>query len=345
MKSKFSKMTPKEVEMHEKYNLDSYMDVKRPFNEMAKRILLKEASIEDLNSICRHQLIVMQKGVNFRKKKKDAESDPILKYLGNQDEYLTMEQVALFEKIKSNQQLVEWNRFVAPLNSKYLTTISPRVLMHKTDFDEKTQNWSISEWKNFLGYEKEEDYHESLFPEKPWKGNHLMLQFLYFSLQLERSHSPRYVRSIDFIDGEGFLTRALWRGVWMLPESLSNYVYIRDPLPPKAIQDININKPVEAKKQEGPPPKIEPVRPIAPPIRIEPKPVEITPPQVQRTAPDIRLGHGPIVPREIPPPRVVSRVSGNRIIPDRVPNRDNVRYVGVQYEPELWKALEKRLFG
>jgi hypothetical protein len=95
---------------------------------------------------------------------------------------------------------------------------------------------------------------------------------LYLSLQLERSHLPQYTRSaLEVRDGEGFLLRSLWRGVFMIPEQLSNFIYVRPKPELKLIQTKVEETKIEKKKEKLDAPKISPPPKvfIPPPKRIE----------------------------------------------------------------------------
>eukprot|EP01080_Neovahlkampfia_damariscottae_P001778 gene1778-547_t len=360
------KMRNEKIEIDDVFK--DYSIIPRHFNFNQIKFLSKELTEDELVSLIQLQTSIQQKKILERKKlvkneKLDKEDiDPLISMFKLKSfQYLTFEQ-KLFYKNKFqeiyNKKMENWKQGV---NKKQLLTISPNILKKhfqtmknlpkiKNEKNENfTPNWSLNEWKKYLNNERNinNSLHKSLFPEKPWDGDFHTLQMLYLSLQLERSHLPQYTRSaLEINDGEGFLLRSFWRGVFMMPESLSNFIYVR-PKPEvklikKQVEDAKVKKKkekIDAPKVE-PPPKIfvpppkrmDSGKQIPPPAAAPIKPIEIPPmPKIQ-------------IPDEITP-RAQSRSQTQApTAPPRIPDRTRRTHTGVDYESDLWKALQKRLF-
>lgn len=365
-KALMSRLTDREIELRKNYNfnhyLDNQLDLRDPnkFQKRKEELLSKDLTLDELTLIVKKQIQAQNKWLLDRlKKEKKVDPETIL-FQFKLEEFLTLEQKLLIEKLKEkkfNEEMENWKKSI---ENKTLLTTSPMYFIKnfkkqglneslpsvKIQNQEFQTNWSIEEWlKHFQMDPKTiNQMNESLFPEKPWDGDYQTLQLLYFYLQLQRSHDPRYTRSIDFLDGEGFANRALWRGIWMIPESLSNFLHVRDPPPPKLVDvpktdDVpKVGKKPDVAKPVEPPPK-----PFSPPIRVTTRNIEIPPQAVTRQAPDLSLVPQIVIPQITPNTRS-SRVIQERP-PEIIPGRDRLRHVGVEYEPALWKSLQDRLFG
>jgi hypothetical protein len=307
-----------------------------------------------------------------------AAVDPIYSYLKIRAiDYMTEAQRILLAKTYENEyntQLKLWND---DMNAKIRLTIAPRILKNinfKTDGNKSLEasnllgklaiapNMTTEEWITYM-----KDYYssiilkpdaanvlsrlnEGLFPEVSWNGrDHSILQMIYLREQLKRSHLPRYtISAAEFKDEEQFLTRTFWRGVWMYPEGLSNYLQIREP--PKPTVRVLAPPPPPPPKQEKPrppppPPRApvimpivqpappaQPARPITPPIVITPPPIQppILPPIHTPPPPP---PPPPATPVQLPPP------------PPSIPYRARVQLPDTTYRQDVYRDLQRRLFG
>ncbi len=120
------------------------------------------------------------------------------------------------------------------------------------------------------GLKLQQKLNEPLFPEKPWEGDTVGLQLAYLKQQIERSQDPRYVRNW-FINHGDPSTYAFWKGIWELPESISNFLQVRLPTIKKREIPPPPPPPPTKKKVEAPPPPAQ--LPIVPPI-VQPPPIQ-----------------------------------------------------------------------
>ncbi|EFC50810.1 predicted protein [Naegleria gruberi] len=189
-----------------------------------------------------------------------------------------------------------------------------------------------------------------VFPEVPWNGSFKDLQLLYLKMQLDRSNNPHYTRSVlEFNNSpERFLQRSFWKGVWMLPESLSNFVYTSDPFP--IIKMLPPSQPKQVEKKHPPvftpsqpPPIVTPIIPTIPIPTVQTPPPPITqnilPPQMP-SIPRIQI---PIQRPTVQPPTlpIIQPPSQPSIIPQRSPVLVNGTPIYPRY---LLENLNRRLF-
>jgi hypothetical protein len=190
--------------------------------------------------------------------------DPIFHYLNlNSNIYYTNEQNKLFILLFIENFNLEYQKWLNNVEFKNLITISPRILfnnnnnnieinnynnnnnnieinnynneiLNKNNNVDENKNLKIKEWINYLKINDkmndEKNIFKNLFPEKKFEGDFNILQMIYFYLQIERSKNPRYTRNnsiININNSNNFLTFQFWKGIWELPESLSNFLFLR----------------------------------------------------------------------------------------------------------------------
>ncbi|KAG2387448.1 hypothetical protein C9374_001780 [Naegleria lovaniensis] len=308
----------------------------------------------------------------------DTEQDPIFSILNMQPrEYLTWAQQELFRKLLNTQFSTLLTQWRSNTEKSVALTVSPHYLKshdhplsssHNSiiyDYDRLVslnhtiiptpQNHNKTELRDSSRMDKStliSTLQEPIFPEIKWKGSYKDLQLVYLKLQLERSHRPHYIRSIlEFHNAntpERFLQRSFWKGVWMLPESLSNFIHTSQPppilklLPPPPPKKVEKKPPVQIKPTE-PPPVITPIIPTLPVPTIQTPPPPVTPTIIPPQMPSIPRMVVPVqrVPPPTPTPPPIQPPSQPSVIPQRQAVTVSQNPIYPRY---LLNDLNRRLF-
>lgn len=302
----------------------------------------------------------------------DTEQDPIFSILNMKpSEYLTLAQQELYRKLFHTQfssRLTQWR---SNTEKSIELSVSPHFL--KSDHPLAVKNSIINDYDGFVSKslpysmnDKNEqlasplfsststtiNLQEPIFPEIKWNGSYKDLQLVYLKLQLERSHRPHYTRSIlEFHNAntpERFLQRSFWKGVWMLPESLSNFIHTSQPhpilklLPPPPPKKVEKKPPPQIKPSE-PPPVITPIIPTLPVPTIQTPPPPVTPTMIPPQMPSIPRMVVPV--QRVPPPPPTPPLIQPPTQPSVIPQRQAVTVSQNPIYPRyLLNDLNRRLF-